>query len=457
MGFMARVLFVVLSLGTAVLYQNYRNISKPLPPPALDVNAYWGPGLASSYKEDASIKPFTIKYAEAVNDLKQQLARPLKLHAPLEDVNFEYGFNSKALRNVITYWRDNYLTRWSEREQFLNQFPQFTTQIQGLKIHFLHVKPTKPGTKKVVPLLLLHGWPGSVREFYELIPFLTTPSKDSDYVFEVIAPSLVGYGWSQGASKKNFGAAEMAVVFRNLMLRVGHKKFLIQGGDWGSIIGSNVATLFPENSIGYHSNLCFTNSLVANIKGFITELYPPLFLEKHQEEFHIPGLDKFFNLLEESGYFHIQATKPDTIGTALLNNPVGLAAYILEKFSTWTNLKYRNLPDGGLTQRFTMDALLDNLMIYYLTDSITTSQRLYAEVYAQNQRDMKMDRVPTSTPTGCARFRHDLAHSTDWQLKDKFTNLVHSTYHNDGGHFIALEQPKILYKDFVEFVKKVMT
>ncbi|XP_055917183.1 juvenile hormone epoxide hydrolase 2-like [Eupeodes corollae] len=457
MGFLARVLFVVLSLGTAVIYQNYKNISRPIPPPAFDVNAYWGPGPASAYKEDPSIKPFSIKYTEAANELKQQLARPLKLHAPLEDVNFEYGFNTKALRNVIAYWRDNYLTRWSEREQFLNKFPQFTTQIQGLKIHYIHVKPSNPGKKKVVPLLLIHGWPGSVREFYELIPMLTTPSKDHDYVFEVIAPSLVGYGWSQGSSKKNFGPLEMSVVFRNLMLRVGHKKFLIQGGDWGSVIGSNLATLFPENSIGYHSNLCFTNSILANIKSIMTNIYPSLFLEKHQEEFHVPSLDKFYNLLEESGYFHIQATKPDTIGTALLNNPVGLAAYILEKFSTWTNLQYRKLPDGGLTKKFSMDALLDNVMIYYLSDSITTSQRLYAEQYAQNQRDMQMDRVATTTPYGCARFRHDLAHATDWQLKEKYENLVHSTYHNDGGHFIALESPKVLYEDFVEFVKKVVT
>lgn len=412
--------------------------------------------MASSNKEDISIKPFTIKYTEAVNDLKQKLARPLKLHAPLEDVNFEYGFNSKALTNVITYWRDNYLPRWSEREKFLNQFPQFTTQIQGLKIHYLHVKPSNPGQKQVVPLLLLHGWPGSVREFYEIIPLLTKTSKDHDYVFEVVAPSLVGYGWSEGAAKKDFGTAEMAVVFRNLMLRIGHKKFLIQGGDWGSAIGSNIATLFPQNSIGYHSNMCFTNGVISMIKGFIINYYPSLFLEKDQEEFHVPALEKFFHLIEESGYFHIQATKPDTIGTVLLNNPVGLAAYILEKFSTWTNSKYRNLPDGGLTKKITMDALLDNLMIYYLTDSITTSQRLYAEQNTLKQMSLNMDRVTTNVPSGCARFRHDLAHLTDWQLKDKFTNLVHSTYHKDGGHFIALESPKVLYEDFIEFVKKVL-
>lgn len=142
-------------------------------------------------------------------------------------------------------------------------------------------------------------------------------------------------------------------------------------------------------------------------------------------------------------------------GTALAHNPVGLAAYILEKFSTWTNPKWRQLADGGLDKAYTKDALFDNVMLYYLTNSITTSVRLYAEGFSDKQRDLKLDRVPTHVPTGCARFRHDLMHQMDWQLRDKFPNLVHSTYHNDGGHFIAMEKPTVLYTDFVQFVKKL--
>ncbi|XP_017472780.1 PREDICTED: juvenile hormone epoxide hydrolase 1-like [Rhagoletis zephyria] len=158
--------------------------------------------------------------------------------------------------------------------------------------------------------------------------------------------------------------------------------------------------------------------------------------------------------MEETGYLHIQATKPDTIGAALSQNPVGLAAYILEKFSTWTNPENRKLEDGGLTKRFTLDELLDNIMIYYITNSITTSQRLYSEGFNMAQMGLNLDAVHLSTPTGCARFVYDLAHLTDQELSAKFKNIIHSTYHKEGGHFAAMEVPMLLYQDFVEFAEK---
>lgn len=132
-----------------------------------------------------------------------------------------------------------------------------------------------------------------------------------------------------------------------------------------------------------------------------------------------------------------------------------MAAYILEKFSTWTNPAKRELTNGGLDKDFTNDALIDNIMIYYLSNSITTSVRLYAESLSSRHHGLEMDRVPTNVPTGCARFKHDLMHQFDWQLTTKFQNLVHSTYHRDGGHFIALQKPEVLYKDFIDFAKKL--
>lgn len=132
---------------------------------------------------------------------------------------------------IISFWKDGYLPRWNDRQDYLNSFTQFKTQIQGLNIHFIHVKPKVNKDTKVFPLLLLHGWPGSVREFYDIIPLLTTPSKDN-IAFEVIAPSLPGFGFSEGAAKKGLGPEKISVIFRNLMLRVGLKKFYIQGGDW---------------------------------------------------------------------------------------------------------------------------------------------------------------------------------------------------------------------------------
>lgn len=161
---------------------------------------------------------------------------------------------------------------------------------------------------------MLHGWPGSVIEFYSMAEKLMVPQEDNvDIEFNVVIPSLPGYGWSQAAAKPGFGIAEMSVVLRNLMLRLGYDQFYIQGGDWGSALGSSIATLFPENVIGYHSNMCFSNSALSNIKGFVASFYPSAFIDPKYTEFVFPP-EKFQNMILETGYFHLQATKPDTIG-----------------------------------------------------------------------------------------------------------------------------------------------
>lgn len=182
-------------------------------------------------------------------------------------------------------------------------------------MHFLHVKPEGDlENKTVVPLLLLHGWPGSVREFYELIPLLTQANNDSAIVFEVVAPSLPGFGWSESAKKPGLGVMEMSIVLRNLMLRLGHDQFYVQGGDWGSIIGSAIATLFPENTLGYHSNMCAIHTPLAIAKSLIASYFPSLFIDEEYESFVFPVSEKLSFLVQETGFAHLQATKPDTIG-----------------------------------------------------------------------------------------------------------------------------------------------
>lgn len=189
-----------------------------------------------------------------ISKLKTRLETLPDYHPPLEGTNFEYGFNSNHLKQVIKYWRDGYLSKWELRQTYLNKYPHFKTQIQGLDMHFIHVKPAKASGRPVLPILLLHGWPGSVVEFYSLIEKL---KGNEEYDFEIVAASLPGYGWSQASAKKDLGYVEIAVIMRNLMTRLGYQKFYIQGGDWGSIIGSSLATLFPENVIGkdFQSNL----------------------------------------------------------------------------------------------------------------------------------------------------------------------------------------------------------
>nr|ACV04749.1 JHEH2 [Drosophila yakuba] len=454
----ARILVGAVTILVAVGYKNYRDLSAPGKRPDLDNQEYWGPTLKEPYRENKAILPFDISVKpEVIEDLVSQLRRPLKAQAPLEGVGFKYGFNANELAKVVKYWRDTYLAKWSEREQYLKNLDHYQTEIQGLKIHFIHAKPKQvkgQKTKKVLPLLLMHGWPGTVREFYDFIPLLTTPSDKSDYVFEVIAPSLPGYGWSQGSSKTGFGVAQVAVVMRNLMLRVGFDKFLVQGGDWGSLIGSNVASLFPENVLGYHSNMCGNNSPMGQLRLLLASFFPSWYVDSQYADFY-KGLGHLFGtIMEEMGYAHIQASKPDTIGNALIDNPTGLASYILEKFSTWTNTEFRLLPDGGLTKKFTYDQLLDNVMIYYVTNSITTSMRLYSESMVASQFALAVDSVPIQAKAGCARFAHEITHVPDSVLANKFPNLVHSSHHRDGGHFPAFELPQQLYDDFVSFVQK---
>lgn len=183
-------------------------------------------------------------------------------------------------------------------------------------MHFIHAKPSEQSAKgkTVIPMLLLHGWPGSIREFYDFIPLLIAPNKNSNYIFEVIAPSLPGYGWSQASAKQHFGPAEISVVLKNLMTRLGHSRFVIQGGDWGSIIGATVTTLFPDNVIAYHSNFCTINTPLSMMKWIVASVWPSLFIDQQYESFVFPVGEKVAQLIEFSGYFHIQATKPDTIG-----------------------------------------------------------------------------------------------------------------------------------------------
>lgn len=315
----------------------------------------------------------------------------------------------------------------------------------SLQLHFLRAMPpqSEEPRKQVIPVLLLHGWPGSVREFYSMANLLTQENDRSPVAFEVIVPSLPGFGWSEHAKKVGFGALEMSIMLRNLMLRLGHNKFYIHGGDWGAIVGSHMATLYPENVIGFHCTMCFVATPLSFFKLFVASFAPSYFIDEQFESFLYPMRKKFELILMETGFVHLQATKPDTIGAALTNNPIGLAAYIMEKFSAFLNTIER-------------DALLDNLTIYALTNSITTSARLYAESYSTREQSLEMSRVQTNVPTACTRFRLDVAHSLDWQLKDKYTNLIHSKFYNQSGHFVALEEPELLYNDFIEFVRKTV-
>lgn len=197
--------------------------------------------LLPSHSQDQ----YLFSYFQIIDDLQDRLEAASNFTPPLEGANFRYGFNSEFLKKILNYWRDEY--NWPKREIYLNSLPQFKTKIYGLDVHFIHAKPeVKSSSVRVIPILLMHGWPGSVREYYELIPKLTKEQEGRDFVFEVICPSLPGYGFSEGAHKPGLGCAEIAVMMRTLMRRLGFEKFYVNGGDWGGIIANYMATLYPQ-------------------------------------------------------------------------------------------------------------------------------------------------------------------------------------------------------------------
>ncbi|KAL7307299.1 hypothetical protein TKK_0000493 [Trichogramma kaykai] len=440
-------LLATIAIGWHLRYQ------APVEVPKLPLDQYWGPGAPVPDPKD--VKPFKINVSkQIIDDLHQRLDKTKTFVEPLEGVAWTYGVPSTYLKSVLTHWRKKY--DWNKRQELLNKYPQFKTKIQGLDIHFYHVKPQQPKDRKVrvLPLLLLHGWPGSVVEFQKVIPKLITPQQGHDFVFELVIPSLPGYGFSQAASKPGLGPAQMAVIFKNLMTRLGYQKFYTQGGDWGSLITKCLAILFPEHVIGAHFNMCVVESAKAHLMSLLGSFIPSLVIDSEHHSKMYPLTHHLSRLIEEMGYMHIQATKPDTVGTALSDSPAGLAAYILEKFSTWTDPEYRFRDDGGLLEKFTLDELLDNLMVYWVTNSIVTSQRLYAENFAKPNRDLAVDKFPVKVPSACAMFPHELMYRPESIMRDQYVNLIQFTHPARGGHFAAFEEPELFADDVWSFVRK---
>ncbi|RVE52162.1 hypothetical protein evm_003235 [Chilo suppressalis] len=450
-GNIGKLLFVFAILGGLLAFYVYKLVTTPPETPKYDLEQWWGP-YPKDQTIDVSIRPFKIEFSDViVNDLRERLMHRRPFVEPLEDAGFTYGFNSKFLGQVLHYWQNKY--NFKDRENFFNKFDQYITNIQGLDIHYLHVKPKVSDSVEVVPLLMLHGWPGSVREFYELIPKLITPQSGHNFVFEIIAPSLPGFGYSQGPARKGFGPLETAVVMSNLMKRIGHKHYYIQGGDAGHTVGSTIATLFPEQVLGFHTNLPINTGRVATALLFVGSLWPSAIVENRLQSRMYPLSEHIPKLLEETGYLHIQATKPDTIGIALTDSPAGLAAYILEKFSSWTNLAFKNATDGRLLEKYQLTHLLDNVMLYWASNSITTSVRIYAEAFSKRTMAMRLDDIPTEVPTWGIKFKHELMFYSDCLLKLKYKNYLHSTMVEEGGHFAAFEMPHVMAKDIFEAVK----
>lgn len=413
-------------------------------------------------EDNTAIRKFSIEIDDQELEILRQKLMLSKYHEPLNGVNFQYGFNSRTLMNIVDYWKNTY--NWRKCEQELNKYDQYKTQIEGIDIHYVHVKPKNPDGV-VLPLLAIHGWPGSFYEYYKTIPLLIDYSAEG-LSFEVILPSIPGYGFSEAPHTEGFNCISAARIFVKLMERLGFKKFFVHGGDWGSIISRTIALMYPEYVRGIHTTLLFPiqpNGPLDTFKYFIANYFPSFMFKTNSQRAMFNELVSNKSRWElESGYLNLQMTKPDTVGAALTDSPIGLAAYILEKFSTGTN--YANIfkQDGGLTEKFTYDELITNVMIYWFSNNITPSMRFYKEnlnpifgilpKYKIGSR-----KISRKVPAGYAVFPNEIFRLPKFMAEMIFENLIHYSEKPNGGHFAAMEVPELLADDLKKFAFTVVT
>jgi len=452
MGLLKWVVILLVPVALAVIISSVYFCSPPVKPELKD--GWWGYGEKGSKPASATVDPFEVKVSsDVLADLKARVLKTRYIES-FPQTNFEYGFNSAYLKDVVRYWVEKY--NWRDHEKILNSYPQFTTTIEGIQVHFVHVKPAK-NADKARPLLMVHGWPGSFWEFYKIIPLLVGTDKVvSDIPFELIIPSIPGYGFSEAPHQPGFDASDAARIFDILMRRLGHQRYYVQGGDWGAIIVKIMGQIYDSNIIGVHTNMAVPpfDSCGVFVRLLIGTVFPSLIYTPAEMK-TLPSLSQqFITLIRETGYMHIQATKPDTVATGLNDSPVGLAAYILEKFSTWSNPENRFCKDGCITKHFTLDDVLTNVMIYWVTESIAPSQRFYKENLA-NKKLEQIGRLPLKVPTGVAWFPHELVPTPESLVRTHMENVVQFTVMPDGGHFAAMEKPQLVADDVISFVKIV--
>ncbi|XP_077990387.1 epoxide hydrolase 1-like [Glandiceps talaboti] len=452
MGFKVAIFAVAVAIVTGLCLTCYLGAS---PMQSVEYgDGWWGRGDKPAGKEDESIRPFTIKVEESVlEDLKQRLNNTRFFEA-IEGTKFHYGTNVNYMRNLVDYWKTSY--DWRKHEATLNRFEQYKTIIEGIEVHFIHAKPKGISKEKIKPLLMVHGWPGSFVEFYKIIPMLTDPLSHGgteDDAFEVVCPSIPGFGFSEAPHKPGFDFIAAARVFDKLMTRLGHHKYYYQGGDFGGFVGVGVSLIQPSHVLGYHTNFAVGQPPLFLLKLAIGSIFPSLFFDEEEVSYLYPVSKKFFFMLRESGYLHLQATRPDTLGHGLTDSPAGLAAYMLEKFPVSTNPAYIDLEDGGFHKHITMDEALTNVMIYWINGNMVSAMRFYKE--GVPQLFTKYQSYQLNVPVGIADFKYETDHMPRACANMMFPDLVSLNRIPKGGHFAALEEPKLLAGDFRQFVRKV--
>lgn len=385
------------------------------------------------------IRPFRISVSEeTLADLRTRLGHAR--HPDLPDTTtWADGCDVRQLRTFLEYWRTQF--DWRGAEARLNRWPQFLTTIDGAQIHFAHIGARtelpivrNDGTdRQAIPLLLLHGWPGSLVEFLDLTELLT--AEQDGLRFEIVIPSLPGFGFSRRAPNGTMGLFRTADVFARLMRALGYERFFVQGGDFGAGVGSALALRHPDRVRGLHLNY---------IPGSYRPTLPPGTEPTAQEQTYLKEAASWSD--REGAYSHVQRTKPQALSFALTDSPAGLAAWILEKFATWADCE-------GDLGRLPRELLATNLTLYWATKSIATSIEFYRDVAQQPFKLAPAERV--SVPCALARFPRE-APLPPRSWVERGYNIVRWTELAHGGHFAAIEQPQLLATDLRAFIGSIL-
>jgi pimeloyl-ACP methyl ester carboxylesterase len=374
------------------------------------------------------IAPFRIDIPQAdLDDLRDRLART-RWPDELPGVGWDYGIPLEYVQELAEYWRTGY--DWRVYERRLNEFSQFTTTIDGQRVHFLHVRSPEADA---MPLIITHGWPGSIVEFVNIIGPLADPrahGADPADAFHLVVPSIPGFGFSGPTGETGWNIYRIALAWDDLMHRLGYERYGAQGGDWGSAISRELGVAFPEHLVGVHLNMLFPQG-PSDLPDLTDE-----------EKARLQALQKF--LSTGSGYFAIQSTKPQTLAYGLTDSPAGQLAWITEKFGEWT--------DGGLPdEAVDRDQLLTNVMLYWVTRTAGSSARLYYE--AARSRSWGPP-ARSAAPTGVAVFPREIAPPVR-RLAEMSNNIVHWSEFDRGGHFAAMEVPDLLTGDVRDFFRQL--
>jgi pimeloyl-ACP methyl ester carboxylesterase len=375
------------------------------------------------------VHPFSISIDSTIlDDLRHRLQNARWTNGVNNDT-WETGTNAAYLKELCHYWASDF--DWQKNESFLNSFSHFKSSIDGTGIHFIHAKGKGANA---IPLLLIHGYPDSFVRFLKVIPLLMEADKDG-LSFDLVIPSLPGYGFSDIPHEPGMNPQRMASLFTKLMINeLGYSQFIVHGGDWGSVIAEQIALNNPQYLIGIH---------LADVPWWHLFTIPPEALTEGEKKYLQTGQQWSKT---EGAYSMIQSTKPKSLGYGLNDSPIGLAGWIIEKFYSWSDCK------GKLENTFTKDELLTNLTIYWATQTIHAANYLYYETAALLQQLSKTTTGKVEVPTGVVIFPKDMI-PPPREFAERFFNIRQWTEMPAGGHFTAMEQPELFAKDLRQFAR----